>query len=80
MSSIKTPDFNAPAGFKEILHDFALEVLRYQPEDVIEFAADYFENLLGVAFFFLQLIYMYIINNNREDRWKMFKNIRKFYP
>lgn len=52
MNSIKTPDFNAPVGFKEILHDFALEVLRYYPEDVIEFAADYFENLLEVAFFY----------------------------
>lgn len=45
-----TPNFNAPQGFKEILHDFAREILRFQPEDIIEFATDYFENLNEVDF------------------------------
>lgn len=44
------PNFNAPMGFQEILHDFAKGVLFYQPEDIIEFGADYFGSLDKVYF------------------------------
>ena len=42
------PNFNSPPRFKEILHDFAREILRFQPKDLIEFGADYFESLNDV--------------------------------
>lgn len=37
--------FPIPNGFPEILHDFAREILRDQPEDIIEYSAKYFEAL-----------------------------------
>lgn len=42
--------FPVPEGFPEILADFAREVLRDQPEDIIEYAALYFETLEQVTF------------------------------
>ncbi len=37
--------FPIPEAFPEILHDFAREVLRDQPEDILAYAAKYFECL-----------------------------------
>lgn len=37
--------FPVPAGFQEILADFTQEVLRDQPANIIEYAAQYFEML-----------------------------------
>lgn len=51
----KTPNFNAPLGFKEILHDFAREVLKFHPDDILEFGADYFESLIQVYSVFILL-------------------------
>jgi len=53
MNKNSYPNFNAPSGFQEILHDFAKEVLRYQPKDIIEFGADYFETRHKVILLFL---------------------------
>ncbi|MCQ2820656.1 MAG: nucleoside monophosphate kinase [archaeon] len=35
--------FKIPSTFEDILNDFAREVLRNQPEDIIEFGAEYFK-------------------------------------
>ena len=32
-----------PQGFREILHDFAKEILRDQPRDIVHYAALYFK-------------------------------------
>lgn len=37
-----------PKGFQNVLEAFAREVLRSQPENILEFAAAYFENMLKV--------------------------------
>ncbi|KAK0044328.1 Sperm surface protein Sp17, partial [Biomphalaria glabrata] len=37
-----------PKGFQNILEAFAREVLRSQPENIHEFAAAYFENMMKV--------------------------------
>ena len=41
--------FPIPEGFPEILNDLAKEVIRNQPEDIIEFAAMYFNCLQQVT-------------------------------
>ena len=43
MASKYLQKYPVPAGFEEILHDFAREVLRDQPENIVEYAASYFE-------------------------------------
>ena len=43
MASKYLQKFPVPAGFQEILSDFTREVLRDQPENIIEYAAQYFE-------------------------------------
>lgn len=45
MASKYIQKFPIPEGFNDILHDLAKEVLRYQPEDIIEFCASYFKCL-----------------------------------
>ncbi len=34
-----------PEGFAQVLNQFAKEVLRHQPPNTLDFAAEYFENL-----------------------------------
>lgn len=43
MASKYIQKFPVPEGFSEILHDFTKEILRNQPEDIIEFSAYYFK-------------------------------------
>ncbi|EGR32891.1 regulatory subunit of type ii pka r-subunit family protein, putative [Ichthyophthirius multifiliis] len=43
MASKYLQKYPVPEGFYEILHDFTREILRAQPEDIIYFAANYFE-------------------------------------
>ena len=45
MASKYIQKFPIPEGFPEILHDLSKEILRYQPEDIIEFSALYFKCL-----------------------------------
>lgn len=45
MASKYLQKFPVPQGFQEILADFTKEVLREQPPNILEFAANYFENL-----------------------------------
>lgn len=45
MASKYLQKYPVPAGFEQILHDFAREVLRDQPDNIIEYAAGYFEML-----------------------------------
>lgn len=45
MASKYIQKFPIPQDFPNILHDLAKEVLRYQPEDIIEFSALYFKCL-----------------------------------
>lgn len=45
MASKYIQKFPIPEGFPDILHDMTREVLRYQPENIIEFCALYFECL-----------------------------------
>lgn len=43
MASKYLQKFPVPENFYEVLHDFAREVIRDQPEDIIAYAANYFE-------------------------------------
>ncbi|CAD8189465.1 unnamed protein product [Paramecium pentaurelia] len=43
MASKYLQKYPVPEGFHQILHDFAREVLRDQPDDIIKYGADYFE-------------------------------------
>jgi len=45
MASKYSQKFPIPEGFADILHDFTREILRDQPEDIIEYATLYFEAL-----------------------------------
>ena len=45
MASKYLQKFPVPPGFQEILADLTREVLREQPANIIEFAAQYFEAL-----------------------------------
>lgn len=45
MASKYLQKFPVPVGFQETLADFTKEVLRDQPENIIEYAALYFESL-----------------------------------
>ena len=42
MSSRFSNKFPIPEKFPEILHDFAREVVRYQPKDILDFSIQYF--------------------------------------
>ncbi len=43
MASKYIQNFPIPNGFPEILHDLSKEILRHQPDDIIDFAACYFK-------------------------------------
>ena len=45
MTSKNSNQFPIPEGFPEILHDFAKEVVRYKPEDILDFSIQYFYSL-----------------------------------
>ena len=45
MTSKHSNQFPIPEGFPEILHDYAKEVVRYQPEDILDFSIQYFYSL-----------------------------------
>jgi len=45
MTSRLSNKFPIPEGFPEILHDFAKEVVRYQPNDIFDFAIQYFNSI-----------------------------------
>lgn len=45
MTSRFSNKFPIPEGFPEILHDFAKEVVRYQPNDIFDFAIQYFNSI-----------------------------------
>lgn len=38
-------DYPVPDGLKDLLHSFTLEVLKQQPEDLVDFAVQYFNDL-----------------------------------
>ena len=40
------PHLSVPAGFDDIVRDFAREVLRHQPSNIYQFGKHYFEDLL----------------------------------
>ena len=45
MTSRFSNKFPIPEGFPEILHDFAKEVVRYHPNDIFDFAIQYFNSI-----------------------------------
>ena len=45
MTSRLSNKFPIPEGFPEILHDFAKEVVRYNPSDIFDFAIQYFYSI-----------------------------------
>ena len=49
-----------PRGFQNLLEGLAREVLRSQPEELYEFGAQYFENL---------------IKQREGERWNLYTNI-----
>lgn len=46
MSTKYQTDHQVPAEFPRILKEFVREILRYQPKNIYEFGAQYFENKL----------------------------------
>lgn len=53
MASKYLQKFPVPDNFYEILHDFAREIIRDQPEDILEYGSDYFEAKLQANLHFL---------------------------
>ena len=53
MASKYLQKFPIPGAFPDMLHDFAREVLRDQPEDIYEYGAAYFKAMEEVSNFFL---------------------------
>ncbi len=45
MASKYLQKFPVPKGFPEILHDFAREILRDQPRDILDYGCEYFKAL-----------------------------------
>ena len=45
MASKYLQKFPVPKDFSIILHDFAREIMRYQPQDIIEYSYLYFQAL-----------------------------------
>ena len=43
MASKYLKKYHVPNGFDKILHEFIREVLRYQPDDLVDFGAVYFD-------------------------------------
>ncbi len=52
MASKYLQKFPVPNGFPQVLHDFAKEILRDQPKDIIEYGYMYFKALEEVTFLF----------------------------
>jgi len=44
MASKYLQKYQVPEGFYDILHEFSREILRAQPEDILDYAANYFEH------------------------------------
>lgn len=62
MASKYLQKFPVPDNFYEILHDFSREVIRDQPEDIIEYGSLYFDALEQVHPFILsQLLFVFPI-------------------
>ena len=51
MASKYLQKYPVPEDFPDLLHDFAREVLRDQPEDINHFGAEYFACLYNVSTF-----------------------------
>jgi hypothetical protein len=49
MASKYLQKFPIPGDFPDMLHDFAREVLRDQPEDIYEYGAAYFKAMEEVS-------------------------------
>ena len=49
MASTYLQKFPIPGDFPDMLHDFAREVLRDQPEDIYEYGAAYFKAMEEVS-------------------------------
>ena len=49
MASKFLPKYPVPEDFPDILHDFAREVLRDQPENIYEYGAQYFKAIYEVS-------------------------------
>jgi hypothetical protein len=49
MASKYLQKFPIPGAFPDMLHDFAREVLRDQPEDIYEYGAAYFKAMEEVS-------------------------------
>ena len=56
MASKYLQKFPVPNDFPEMLHDFAREVLRDQPQDIYEYGALYFRAMYEVSIFSLSFL------------------------
>jgi hypothetical protein len=72
MASKYIQKYPVPQGFPDILHDFAREVLRDQPENIYEFGYLYFKSIEEVLMNFNIL--------NRANRLSTRKRARTFLP
>ena len=58
MASKYLQKFPVPNEFPEMLHDFAREVLRDQPQDIYEYGALYFRAMYEVSIFVYLIYFM----------------------
>jgi hypothetical protein len=72
MASKYIQKYPVPQGFPDILHDFAREVLRDQPENIYEFGYLYFKSIEEVLFL--------RNNKNRANRLSTRKRARTSLP
>ena len=66
MASKYLQKYPVPEEFPDLLHDFAREVLRDQPDNIYEYGALYFKHMYMVSKrIFIQLFISYYVINNR---------------
>ncbi|KAL4433512.1 hypothetical protein ABPG74_002909 [Tetrahymena malaccensis] len=74
MASKYLQKYQVPEGFYDILHEFTREVLRAQPEDIIEYAANYFEHKAQGKEYYYESKY-----NIQRDKYDQ-DNSKKYNP
>ena len=69
MASKYIQKFPIPGSFPDILHDFAREVLRDQPENIFEYGAAYFTALDEVSSFLCDPVVALIWHDATDPTW-----------
>ena len=77
MASKFLPKYPVPEDFPDILHKFAREVLRDQPENIYEYGAQYFRAIYEVSIERYSLLENR--NGERSPRHVIAKKIERIY-